>query len=34
MTGIELMDFDKDSDREELGSIIQEVWEIRAGVSH
>lgn len=27
MTGVELMGFDKDSDREALDSILQEVWE-------
>jgi len=27
MTGVELMGFDKDSDRESLDSILQEVWE-------
>ncbi len=27
MTGVELMGFDKDSDREVLDSILQEVWE-------
>ncbi|WP_410695809.1 DinI-like family protein [Citrobacter freundii] len=27
MTGVELMGFDKDSDREELDAILQEVWE-------
>lgn len=27
MTGVELMGFDKDSDREALNSILQEVWE-------
>ncbi|EHC29442.1 Hypothetical protein SeGA_5497 [Salmonella enterica subsp. enterica serovar Gaminara str. A4-567] len=27
MTGVELMGFDKDPDREALDSILQEVWE-------
>lgn len=27
MTGVELMGFDKDSDREALDAILQEVWE-------
>lgn len=27
MTGVELMGVDKDSDREALDSILQEVWE-------
>ncbi len=27
MTGVELMGFDKDSDREALDNILQEVWE-------
>nr|WP_249434998.1 DinI-like family protein [Enterobacter roggenkampii] len=27
MTGVELMGFDKDSDRDALDSILQEVWE-------
>ncbi len=27
MTGVELMGFDKDSDRKALDSILQEVWE-------
>lgn len=27
MTGVELMGFDKDSDREALDCILQEVWE-------
>ncbi|WP_326972749.1 DinI-like family protein [Citrobacter freundii] len=27
ITGVELMGFDKDSDREALDSILQEVWE-------
>lgn len=27
MTDVELMGFDKDSDREALDSILQEVWE-------
>lgn len=33
MTGVELMGFDKDSDREALDSILQEVWRMRAGVN-
>uniref|UniRef100_UPI003D2EC184 DinI-like family protein n=2 Tax=Enterobacteriaceae TaxID=543 RepID=UPI003D2EC184 len=27
MTGVELMGFDKESDREALDGILQEVWE-------
>ncbi len=33
MTGVELMGFDKDSDREALDSILQKCGKMRAGVN-